>query len=644
MKVSPDDAGVHNILEKDYKIDSMPKTREGVDLALADVTRHPVREYLQSLVWDGEKRCETVFIDYLGAEDSRYVRTVTRKALIGAAARILSPGCKHDHMLVLVGPQGCRKSTTLKKLGKDWFSDSLYTMTGKDAYEQLHLFLIIENGEMAATWNRKSTTLKKLGKDWFSDSLYTMTGKDAYEQLHLFLIIENGEMAATWNAEIESIKQFVSKQEDNYRAAYARRTQCHPRQCAFFGTTNDEEFLRDPTGALLFWPVVVTDAGKTLGEKLTSAIVDQIWAEVVTYYEAGETWYLDSAVEEMARKVQADHTEANGKLGLIENFLAVPLPEGWDDWDLEKRLKEAIVRRRFAAALLACAAAVPLVLTGAVPADAAPLNPTGSAFVASFGIGSGTWTPQAQFQWNSAHPFGSVNSVTRNGLGSYTVHLPNLGANSGTVLVNALNSTPFTCKVASWGPTGTTQDVAVRCFNVAGQAVDSPFTVSYNNHLDSSDVAYLWANQPTSADYQPAANYQANSTGAVNEVTRSGVGTYQVRLPNLGQFAGHVQVTAYGTGSQRCKTTGWGPNGADQLIGVQCMTVTGSPTDTFFTLTYVRNTNILGNDPVCCSSSGYPSVYAWANDPTAGSYVPASNYQFSNGVSGSISIKRLHRS
>lgn len=126
----------------------MPKTREGVDLALADVTRHPVREYLRSLIWDGEKRCETLFIDYLGAEDSRYTRTVTRKALIGAAARILSPGCKHDHMLVLIGPQGCRKSTTLKKLGKEWFSDSLYTMSGKDAYEQLQGFWIIELSEI----------------------------------------------------------------------------------------------------------------------------------------------------------------------------------------------------------------------------------------------------------------------------------------------------------------------------------------------------------------------------------------------------------------------------------------------------------------------------------------------------------------
>lgn len=287
-----DDAGVHNILEKDYKIDSMPKTREGIDLALLDVSRHPVREYLRGLVWDGAARMETLFVDYLGAEDSKYTRAVTRKALIGAAARILMPGCKHDHMLVLVGPQGSYKSTTLKKLGKDWFSDSLYTMGGKEAYEQLQ-----------GNW-----------------------------------IIELSEMAAARKAEVEQIKQFVSKQEDNYRAAYARRTQCHPRQCAFFGTTNDEEFLRDPTGARRFWPIVVTEAGKTLGAGLTEAVVDQIWAEAVACYDAGETWYLDGETEALARKVQADHTETSGKLGRIEKFLNTPLPEGWEDWDLDRRL------------------------------------------------------------------------------------------------------------------------------------------------------------------------------------------------------------------------------------------------------------------------------------------------------------------
>lgn len=203
-----DDAGLRWLLERDYKIDSAPKVRDAVDLAIDSNKIHPVRDYLHSLEWDGQPRAEMLFIDYLGAEDSRYTRAVTRKALIGAVARILRPGCKHDHMLVLVGPQGCRKSTTLAKLGKQWFSDSLYTMTGKDAYEQLQ-----------GNW-----------------------------------IIELAEMAATRKAEIEQIKQFVSKQEDTYRAAYARRTQSHPRQCAFFGTTNDDEFLRDPTGAVVSGP------------------------------------------------------------------------------------------------------------------------------------------------------------------------------------------------------------------------------------------------------------------------------------------------------------------------------------------------------------------------------------------------------
>lgn len=287
-----DDAGLRQILEKRYSIDSAIKIRDAVELAMLQTKRHPVKEYLQSLEWDGKPRADTLFIDYLGAEDCAYTREVTRKALIGAVARIMEPGCKHDHMLVLVGPQGCRKSTTLAKLGKTWFSDSLYTLSGKDAYEQLQ-----------GCW-----------------------------------LIEVGEMAAMRKAEIEAIKQFISKQEDSYRAAYARRTQSHPRQCAFFGTTNDEEFLRDPTGARRFWPVTVTDVGRAKGDSLNAETVDQIWAEIVTRYIAGEEWYLSEDIEAIARKVQAEHTESNGKQGLIEHFLETLLPEDWDKRDLESRL------------------------------------------------------------------------------------------------------------------------------------------------------------------------------------------------------------------------------------------------------------------------------------------------------------------
>jgi len=286
-----DDAGVRKLLETRYHIDSIVKIRDAVDLAMLQIRRHPVKEYLTSLAWDGIRRADTIFIDYLDAEDSSYTREVTRKALLGAVARIMTPGCKHDHILVLIGPQGCRKSTTLAKLGKKWFSDSLYTLSGKDAFEQLQGYWIIEMGEMAAT--RK--------------------------------------------AELEQIKQFISKQSDNFRSAYARRTQDHPRQCAFFGSTNDEEFLRDPTGARRFWPVVVTDEGKARADGFTEDIVDQVWAEIVVRYNAGEHWYLSEAGETAAKERQSAHTELNSKQGLIETFLETLIPKGWDNRRLEER-------------------------------------------------------------------------------------------------------------------------------------------------------------------------------------------------------------------------------------------------------------------------------------------------------------------
>ena len=287
-----DDAGLHGYLETRYGLANVNKITDALDLAMAEKRRHPVREYLEELTWDEVPRVETLFCDFLGAEDTPYTRAVTRKALIGAVARIFRPGCKHDHMLVLVGPQGCRKSTTLMKLGRQWFSDSLYTVSGKEAYEQIQGYWIIELGEMAAT--RK--------------------------------------------AELEQIKQFISKQADSYRAAYARRTVERPRQCAFFGTTNDDEFLRDPTGGRRFWPVTVTEVGRRMGDALTAEIVDQVWAEAVAYFRKGEKWYLDDEMEAEAIKVQAQHTEQDSRRGLVEQFIDRLLPEGWEDYSREERM------------------------------------------------------------------------------------------------------------------------------------------------------------------------------------------------------------------------------------------------------------------------------------------------------------------
>lgn len=204
-----DDEALRHYLEHIYGINSAGKVSDALGTLLHRRRFHPVREYLHSLTWGGVPRLDTLLIDLLGAADTPYVRAVTRKALVAAVARVMRPGCKFDYVLVLVGPQGIGKSLLLKKLGRDWFSDSLTTVLGKEAYEQLQ-----------GAW-----------------------------------LLELGELAATRRAEAEAIKHFITKQEDIYRVAYGRQTSVFPRQCVFFGTTNATHFLKDATGNRRFWPV-----------------------------------------------------------------------------------------------------------------------------------------------------------------------------------------------------------------------------------------------------------------------------------------------------------------------------------------------------------------------------------------------------
>ena len=144
-------------------------------------------------------------------------------------------------------------------------------------------------------------------------------------------------MAAARKSEVEQIKSFISKQSDNYRAAYARRTQEHPRQCAFFGSTNDDEFLRDATGARRFWPVVVDNTGRRMADRLTDHLIDQIWAEAVIAYKKGESWYLSEEAEMQAKEVQADHTEKSDKAGMVKDFIERKIPSDWDNRSVEER-------------------------------------------------------------------------------------------------------------------------------------------------------------------------------------------------------------------------------------------------------------------------------------------------------------------
>lgn len=287
-----DDAGFYRYMESRYGITGRDKLDAGLLIVSNDHKINDVREYLLGLSWDNVKRLDTVFIDYLGAEDNLYTRTVTRKSLTAAVARALEGGVKFDYMTILAGDQGIGKSTLLATLGKEWFSDSLTTFEGKEAAELIQ-----------GTW-----------------------------------INEIGELTAMTKQETNAVKQFLSKTHDIYRAAYGRRTEKYPRRCVFFGTSNDDEFLKDYTGNRRFWPV---DVGihtptKNVWDDLPRE-VDQIWAEAVMAYRLGEKLYLPKDVEALAKEQQEAHRESQSKEGVIREFLDKRIPKNWYSLDLMAR-------------------------------------------------------------------------------------------------------------------------------------------------------------------------------------------------------------------------------------------------------------------------------------------------------------------
>lgn len=287
-----DDAGALWYMETYYGIPSKDKLIAALAIVGGQHKINEVRDYLLELNWDGERRVDTLFVDYLGADDNIYTRSVARKSLVAAVARAVTGGVKYDYMPILAGPQGIGKSTLLGTIGKQWFSDSLTTFEGKDAAEMLQ-----------GTW-----------------------------------INEIGELNAMSKYETAAVKQFLSKRSDIYRAAYGRRTEEHPRRCVFFGTSNDAEFLRDYTGNRRFWPIDVgeNEARLSVFDDLPGQ-VDQIWAEAVMFWRMGEPLYLTGEAERLAIQAQEEHREASEWEGMIIDFLKRKVPFSWDKMDIQER-------------------------------------------------------------------------------------------------------------------------------------------------------------------------------------------------------------------------------------------------------------------------------------------------------------------
>jgi predicted P-loop ATPase len=248
----------------------MPKigkdqVHQAVDQRAMECAFHPVRDYLDGVRWDKTPRLDDWLSTYLGAPKDAYTARVGRMFVIGMVARIYRPGCKHDYMLVLEGDQGDRKSTALRILAGNWFSDGLPDLHHSDPV-------------------RLSMHLR--GK-W---------------------LVEIGELSAFGKADTEALKAFITRQEEKFTPKFGRKEVVEPRQCVFAGSTNKDAYLKDETGGRRFWPFRVgfIDLDALARDR------DQLFAEAVAAFRAGGKWWPEADFErEHIRPQQAARYEAD---------------------------------------------------------------------------------------------------------------------------------------------------------------------------------------------------------------------------------------------------------------------------------------------------------------------------------------------
>jgi len=254
-------------------------------MKIADSNRfHPVRDYLNSLEWDGVKRIDTWLQEYLSAHDApqEYLSAVGRKLLLAMVARIFRPGIKFDQVTILEGEQGTRKSSAVALLAHPWGSDAAIRVGDKD-------------------------TIMNMQSKW---------------------VIELGELSAMRRADVETLKEFISQGTDRIRAPYGRRSEEYPRQCIFIGTTNRSDYLKDRTGNRRYWPVKV---GKIRYEALEE-IRDQLLAEASWEWHIGdEPLYMGTELlQDQAALVQKSKLEIDAWTDIVLRVIGdneTPLPD-----------------------------------------------------------------------------------------------------------------------------------------------------------------------------------------------------------------------------------------------------------------------------------------------------------------------------
>ena len=239
---------------------------------------HPVKDWLNSLIWDHMPRLDTMLVDYAGVNDLPIAREFSKCTILGAVARIFEPGCQFDTMLVLEGDQGIGKTNFVRALGGDWYSS-------------IHL---------------------------------DPKNKDTVQSMFGYWFLEVSEMAFLTNKEIEHVKRFIGNPFDNIRLPYGRITQAYSRQSVFIGTINPSaggEYLSDPTGNRRFWPIKCNkfDIPGLIENR------DQIFAEAVYRFKRGEAYHIkDIGLLRDAEREQKKREQQDTWLEFIREWLSKP--------------------------------------------------------------------------------------------------------------------------------------------------------------------------------------------------------------------------------------------------------------------------------------------------------------------------------
>ena len=275
---------LHLYFSRTYGFNSLKLIDEAVHIVARRYSYHPVRDALNSLVWDGKERIRNALHHFLGAEASDYSYGILRNFMLGAVARVMNPGEKYDLMLCLVGNQGAGKSSFFRFLAMndDWFTDDMREMEKGDVYEKLQGHWIVEMSEMLAVTNVKSE---------------------------------------------EALKSFLSRTRENYRTPYAKYSKDRPRQCVFGGTTNKVNFLPgDRTGNRRFMPIRcnITEPEVFIldNEKESREYICQMWAEVMEIIRSGNcSLKLSPELEAEIRRRQTEFVQEDADAGTILGFL-----------------------------------------------------------------------------------------------------------------------------------------------------------------------------------------------------------------------------------------------------------------------------------------------------------------------------------